>query len=637
MADYTKPPYNNLPFRFGTGGYSAPDFNDVGFKFKEKAIVSTYADVGATIVGVRDYLKYCPTYVVGYGPYGVQIIQGRCVYGGIRDIGAYINGVKAQDQGDLGATLVVGVNEVDLPAFVRGVVTRNLPASISGHLPVDLGGILNALQYKDLGATIEPIPGGDLNAYLKVYPQRDLPASIYGWEQRDLGASIDARIAHDLPASIGGHRPRNLTALIKGWVREATQDLGAYIRAYQYDGLGGIIRATYLKDLNATINPVAPVDLPASIYGWQEKDLGGIINGVLLPWDLSASIVGSGSYRGLAAHIRGLAGTNIPSDLSANISSWYTGNIGAHITSVFPGDLGAHLNVTGGSGNISASIYPKMIRLTTVISFVTMEHSDISSTINICMGSESRNLSAYIRSLEKGDLGAIINGVGGLSGTSNLGASVGTANKYFALDKLPINVYISYGNYWTEDKLPINLYVSAGLRSIGAYINGVLTSSDLGATVNAESFDPYVFENAKNKEKVYYRNFMGEHLKFETAEISFRSIVKDYFYVSATGDAYKTDRLDRWITDVKSYIPRNARLNIKRRFHRMLTLHDMTNFASVDEAMKFAIEYVTEYPEIDLGAYINVSGTYKSMGASIIPMYKKKGTDNLTSDIVGTT
>lgn len=638
MSDYTKPPMNNLPFRFGTGGYSAPDFNDVGFKFKEKAIVSTYANVGATIVGVRDYLKYCPTYVVGYGPYGVQIIQGRCIYGGIRDLGAYINGVKAQGQDDLGATLnVISGYEVDLPAFIRGVVKRNLPASITGHLPVDLGGVIQALQYEDLGAIIEPIPGEDLNAYLKVYPQEDLPARIHGWEQRDLPASIYALQSYDLPATIGIHRPRNLTAYLKGWVREATYDLGASIRGYTYNGLGGIIRCTYLADLGAYLNPVIPVDLPASLYGWQEADLGGIINGTVLPWDLSASIIGTGGYADLKAYIRGMQGTKIPGNLGATISSWYTGNMGAHITSVFPGDLGAYLNVIGGSGDLSASIYPKMIRLTTVISFVTMEHSDMSATINICMGSESRNLTAYIRSLEKGDLGATIVGKWDKNDVGNLGASIGISNEYFTLDKLPIDVYVSYGNYWTEDKLPISLFTSRGLKSLSAYINGVLETSDMPAEINPVVPDPYGFENTKNRERVYFRNYMGEHLKFEVAEISFRSIVEDYFYVSGSGRAYKSNRLDRWITDVKSYIPRSARLNIKRRFHRMMTVHDITDFASVDEAIKFAIAYVTDYPEIDLGAYINVSGAYKAMGASITPVYTKSGTNNLTSDIVGTT
>jgi hypothetical protein len=179
--------------------------------------------------------------------------------------------------------------------------------------------------------------------------------------------------------------------------------------------------------------------------------------------------------------------------------------------------------------------------------------------------------------------------------------------------------------------------LSRGLRNLGAYINGILTTSDLSAQINAVTPDPHGFERPKNREFVYFRNYMGEYLKFETAEISFRSIVSDYFYVSATGKAYKTDRLDRWITDVKSYIPRNVRLNIKRRFHRMMTLHDITDFSSVDEAVKFAIEYVTDYPEKNLGAYINITGKSNSLGASITPLYTKSEDNNLTSNIVGTT
>lgn len=633
MADYSKPPFNRLPFRFGTGGYSAPDFNDVGFKFKERAIVSTYAGTSATIVGVRDYIKECPTYVVGYGPYGVQIIKGKCIWGGIRDVGAYIFGVAQSGQGNLGAIIQIGANEKDLTGIIRGVVERNLSASISAHPPQNLGALVNALTYEDLGATISPIPGGDLGGYIQVYPQRDLGANIYGWEQRDLGATIKGKAYGDLVAIIGIHSPRDLGARLKGWVREATRDLGAYIRAYQYKDLGANIRATYLDTIGGYINPVTPVDLTATIYGWDTKDLTALINGVKLPTDLGATIVVSGAYDHLGAYLRARAGTEVPSDLGARITSFYEKYLGAYINPKYPGNLGANLTVDGASGLLGATIYPKMVKITTVISFVTMEHKNMGAYINICFGSESRNLGAYLQPLRKSDLGATIYGEGLYQeGTKNLGASTGTASEYFTIDKLPLSVYIGEGSYWTEDKLPIGLYLSVSSKRLGAYINAVQANADLGASIGSIVPEPYGFNNTKNREFVYYRSYLGEKLRFETAEISFRQMVADYFYVSAENKVYRTDRLDRWITDVKSYIPKNERLNIKRRLHRMTTIHDISSFSSIDEAMKFAIDYVTAYPAVDMGARITGSGSYKGMGAVIKGI--QESAINLTSSIV---
>jgi hypothetical protein len=452
-----------------------------------------------------------------------------------------------------------------------------------------------------------------------------------------LNAYINVKQTRGLSASIGAHDPGNLTARLKGWVREAVSDLTANIKGYTYEGLGAIIRSTYIGNLTAQVFGVAPINLSANIYGWDLLDLPALINGVRLDTDLLASITGTGWRKDLPVYISGVTATGVSYDLGARISSWYTGNLNARINSVHPSDLGATVVVDGGALDLGASIYPKMIRLTTIISFITMENHDMSATINICMGSEMRNLSSYLRAVYKSDLSATINGIWNQGGSSNLGASIGRENKYYAIDKLPISVYISFGDYWTEDKLPISFRVSNGLRSLGATITGIHASSDLTASLNAVLLDPYGFENDKNRERVYTLNKMGEKLKFEVAEISFKSVVSDYFYVSADDTAYKTNRLERWVTNVSSYIPKNTRLNIKRRFHRMTSLHDISKFSSLDAAMKFAIDYVTAYPEVDLGAYINVSGKYTGLGATIMPKFTSSESNNLTTTIVGTT
>jgi hypothetical protein len=276
-----------------------------------------------------------------------------------------------------------------------------------------------------------------------------------------------------------------------------------------------------------------------------------------------------------------------------------------------------------------------MVKITTVISFVTMEHKDLGAYINICFGSESRNLGATIQPLRKSDLGAIIYGInpGANEDSSNLGAAINYYYEYFTVDKLPISVYITSNEYWYQDKLPLGVYMSMGAKSLGAYINAVPANTDLSASITPVTLEPYGFYNPKNREFVYYRDYIGQKLRFETAEISFREIVSDYFYVNAENKVYSTERLDRWITEVKSYIPRNIRLGIKRRFHRMTTIYDLSSFDSIDQAMKFAIDYVTIYPEVDLGAYIRGSGGFSGMGAYVRGI--QESSNNLTANIIG--
>ena len=66
----------------------------------------------------------------------------------------------------------------------------------------------------------------------------------------------------------------------------------------------------------------------------------------------------------------------------------------------------------------------------------------------------------------------------------------------------------------------------------------------------------------------------------------------------------------------------------------MTTLHDISNFNSIDEAMKFAIDYVTLYPEVNFGAYINGSGGFRGMGAYVKGI--QESANNLTANIIGT-
>jgi hypothetical protein len=492
-----------------------------------------------------------------------------------------------------------------LPASIRGLVKRDLLAYINGQFGYDLP------------ASIAPIPPADLPAYIKSWPQDDLPAYLRGWVQRDLTASIFTAQSRDLPAVIGTHLWKDLGARLKGYGIEEPRDLPASIGAVLYSDLPASLWASYLYDLPASVYPIRPVDLPASLMGYQASDLPAYLNGRSWPYELPASIVASGGYRDLPATIAGFKLTNVGRDLPASISAWWTGDLQGIINVVAPADLSATLYVDGGSYDLPAFIYPKMIRLTTVVSFITMSAKDLSAVINVCGGSGYLDLSASLTLNYIADLAAVVIGKYAYNSTLDLAASVGRENKYFVLDKLPLSITIGNTSYRVYDKIPLKLELSRQASSIFASIVGEYTSSNLGATVEVVNIEPYLFETTKSKERVYFGLTDNNGLAYETAEISFRQIVSDYFFNSATSEVYKIDPLEKWIADFKSFIPSDTELGVKRRMHKEGVMNDIERFANIDEAVRFLMDYVTSYPQENLGASIASKGQFSTLGAQI--------------------
>jgi hypothetical protein len=210
-------------------------------------------------------------------------------------------------------------------------------------------------------------------------------------------------------------------------------------------------------------------------------------------------------------------------------------------------------------------------------------------------------------------------------------ARIGFTNQYLAVDTLPLNITISSGFYKVVDKLP--LYFQNFNRYVGldASITGILTASNLGASITADYLDPYSFNNPKYKEIVRKLTYNQIQESFEVVEFSFKSIVDDMFFFSGPQKVYKTDRLDRWILEARSFIPQDTKLNIKRKLHKIKNIYDLTDFNSIDEAMRFAIDYVTAYPVTNLSAYINATGGFTDMTSYVF--IKQTDKNNLGAQI----
>jgi len=547
-----------------------------------------------------------------------------------------------KSSGDISASLEC-ILPVDLSAYLRVTWKKELPAYV------------NILMSDSLSASIGGETAPDLPAYLKVWPMKQLPTSIYGWGQLDLSAYIYSIQQGNLPAVIGVESPVNLGVILRAWAREVPKDLGAYIRGFGYKDLQGVIRATYLKDLPAYLYSIKPRDISASIYGYGLVDLSVYLNGVYGPYDLRASINITNNYKDLSAYLDPNTGVRKPYDLSAYIKGWNAGNLGAYIYATACVNLSAYLNVQGLIRDLSASIYPKTIRLTSVISVITMEHLDLSAVVNpSCIWSEPKDLAAYLRCVYKSDLGATLIGKKYDTGTANLYATVGHADTYSFIDKFPINVNITAKSYRFVDKFPIYFRFFKDTRTLAASITGTYLYEDMPASISGVYLDPHHFANVKNKQKVYKLSASGIAEWFEMVELSFKSIVKSYYYVKIADPykvweesnaqwvnsnlsqwvesdldqwvdsntfswtllediVWKADRLDKWILDISSYIPMNIKLGTKRKFHKLKYMYDLTRFSSIDEAVRYAIDFVTDYPEVDFPAYIYASGGYRNM------------------------
>ena len=546
------------------------------------------------------------------------------LYKEIRNLPAVLNGILKQEEYNLRATI---------KAWYRGNYS-DLSAELNIVFPKDLFGQIRALRYSNLSAQLNIVPGRDLSAFLKVWPQRDFPARIHGWEERDLTAQIDWNIAKDLPSYIGCHMWQNLTARLKGWVRAATKDLPAYINMIHYSDLPGYIRARPIKNLSAYIFSIAPSDITGSIHGWEERFLPAMINGVYSPYDLHGSIVG---YRpvDLPASITP-SGWTLPynKNLQSIISCWKTTDITAYIKAIQPVDLSASITVIGGISNLSAFIYPKMIYMTTNISIETMEHKDLSAVINyICQSSGFKNLTSYIRCTYLSDLPVYITGKKYPAYSSDLGATLGYAASTVRIDRLPITVNIGSG-YLVEDKLPISLKIYEQYGRLSANITGTPMYSNLGARIYCSWLQEYVFDNIKNREIVYDINHARQINWYEIVEMMFESIVDDYFYVDAEQKVYKTDRLLKWVLDIRSFVPEDVTLNIRRKLHRARQLYDLSRYNTIDEAIRDVIDYVTTYNYGDLLCNIASRGGYSNLPVFIKPKYFTATSSNLTSSVV---
>ena len=597
MPGYNKPPFNQIPFKFTSGGYTKPPFGQVPFNFG-KATYSQTADLQAAI----------------------NVIE-------IRDLGASIIGKSLYDITDLSA-YVYSWDTKDLLSYIYGWATKDLLSSIYGFQPKDLQAILNIIEIRNL------------EAYIK---------GEWWKGQVDLGARLNIfkRGHFDLGACI-------YTTFLQ-------VDLSAYINTIDYRNLGariGIFQQGY-KNLLAYINQIYLSDLSALLYGGKgfeiERSLSAYLIGGFGPGDMRASIFAI-APKDLSAYIKAFKGIQILFDLKAGVESYYASDLQSIINSITPFDLGAYINSRGKSVILNAIIIPKIIHLKRAISIALLEHKDLKALVNfMCFASEYRSLSAYLKAIYKLDLRGFIFGRDeAASNVIDFKCYINTAiynvedvidikfvpssstNEY-ALLKLRFSVTDKYTVF---DTLPI-LFGSYYYSNLSAIVIGVLTSYDLSASLTP-IFDynytelpswvsPKTHEAVINLERfeAQWKRFI--ELMFDTAgDDNFH-----YFYVSGEDKIYRIDRNRHWTVWAKSYI-RDTENMIERRGVRHKYIFKMSDYNTIDEAIRDLIDRVSTYRQASLGAYISGSlPSHLNLRAVLTPDVKYTWQKHLRTSLIG--
>lgn len=551
----------------------------------------------------------------------------------------------------------------DLYGLIYGWQSLGVTASILSHLPVDLQAYLSVKQrqYTDLGVsvstwqikglqarinemflqnlpvTLSIIQPVDLQAYLKVRYASDLKNRIMGFDVNDLGAFIDVIFSRDLPLQIYGRDDMygDLHFNLKGYARGVAVDLNAFINPMSQSGLSAFITARYIGNLTGYLFAVRPRHLKANLYGWAVSCLSASLNVQKYPWDLTASLTVGGYFEGLKVEINPVKAVTVLRNLKSSLHSWEVAQLSGGIMGINSPQLSATLIPVGYSRNLYCSITPKMIRLTAIVKVVTMEHKNLSAIINsFCLYTGYKNLSASLITSYKRDLSAYLSVLLPREyKTSNLRASIGYTNTITQVDKYKISLNILLPEALTFDRYNINVDIFQLFGNLSASIKSTMRYSLLGASITAKELDSFNVGNIKKGENVVHSTYSGVFKISEEVELSFRSLVADYYYNTLEDQAWKLNRLDRWVLEVKSFLPVDTVLGLKRRLHKETLLYDLKRFSSIDEAMRFAISYVTEYPKSDLGINIHGVGGYACLGATLNSRYTRSTTAMLSYSI----
>ena len=648
MPNYRPPSGKNIIFSFSEAGYAAPDFLNIDFTnppystsdLQAAITILQYYDKGSSDLSANlevwplfqdstyTYVKSCRKIVIGYSDEGIQTIELPCLFGGIRDLGLTVTGIK-QGFVDLAAELFGATNiYTDILANIRALYKDNY----------------------DLNANTYAVPPYDLPALLNIIEVSNLPGVIVGElfkGYKDLFTTFD-RVTLKSRA--------NLNALITGI---AFKDLLAYVTIFSTANLNAFIFAGNFKiqkNLSAFLSCVLPVDLQATLHGYAAANLNAFTIVGYQPYDLPINIRAV-RPRDLPAYIYGMQNQSVYYDLSAYVLGLDTFDLPTYIYAMGAASFYAYIIATGKYLDLAAEIVPKTINIKRIISISLYEHKDLKATMNYnCLRSSYVDLGAYLYPIKKLDLGAFIIGWfgGKADNVIDLAAYINIS------DYLHINytnctstVYSSTPSFVTHSikSTPkkasykvINTMMLLGSQAtniLKATITGILYSYDLKGYIVAKPLANFTtvpsWVNPKTMEVLINLDRFEERWRRFVEMMFFTNDDEDYhfFYVPGENNVYKVDRNRTWKIQVTGFSTDKeniySRIKVKKLF-----VFNLSNYNTFDEALSDLIDRVSLSRKFDLEAYINAF-TYpsKDLAAEISIKYVRHWSKSLLAVVTG--
>ncbi len=682
MANYTPPNILNLPFEFTSSGYSKPAFNDVGFQFSSKSYVTSSLNLQSSIEVMRlyqedtyTYTKECKTVIVGYSNQGVQTIKLPCVFGGIRDLGTFINPVFTHV--DLSAYLGVSSNFLNLNGFIRRVTVeiKNLYGNLKGtttssldlravvtgdYEEVNLQSFLNIISVTNLNAALSPTlfkSYGNLNSYLKINIQNNTTLASYLniIEIRELPVHIVPKFLNgfkDIKMNIRGLGTSfgNLNVFFQGY---AERFLNAQINQVYFSDLKGRILSTLDFDLNAFIDIIDPVDLQANLHSYVYTNLMSNIFGGYGPTDLVTHLYAV-SPIDLPTSLYAFGGVGVITNLKAYVTSLYESNLYAYLNAGGSYNLLAEITATGSTRDLYSYLFPKVIHIKKVFSITLLSTKNLYSVINsACFKTQFKDLGTKLYSYDNRNLNAYL--MVGFHIGGNLPAAINndtiltmnTVDVSFLPDKKYSRVHaninsaaagITFDTIQTTYTRVLNWY--KGASSLLASLEGTKyfpAHKDLNTYLKAVIDKPFTTGKSSHRLKVLDLEYNGGYNWKREIELLFNAQAKQYRYVAADKKAYREFRTKHWVISIIgfNYVPG---LGIERGKVRKKYIFDLRKYKDIDAAIRDAIDRVSAFRKSHLSSYINgvVSlGAYKNLNTSLLSIYHGNGTSTIRTVIKG--
>jgi hypothetical protein len=546
--------------------------------------------------------------------------------------------------------------------------SSDLYATFSGYFSQELTGYIrpSISGSDDLSGLIEPVPGADLVGELLGISADNLPADIYPVPPEDLVAEVTGVPALDLysdifgyssyviAADIFGYSIENLVSTIHGY-SSATKDLLGTIRGVlavdeesivagyilssnaEESDVVGEISGVSIKNLNASIFPSISGELLQASYSgnWTQDVLFGLVTSTGSTLDLLSYVIGNDSITlDLGTEISGHQEQALIAEINNDSSGWLTGEIAgvekldnileAFLLPTEVGDLSGNYSTEEGGSlrseilpvpgiDLYATVTPKVFYIDSSILINTVPVSSLKALIN---STECGPLSNY------SDLHVFISG----TSSSSLGASIISVSGQYsyttdAIRILPKNKVTSAD--WVflivkppvifQEKLPI-IITTHPFSDLSALIDGVQVSTDLESSIS-----PIYIPSVRRAGSP-----IGEWVNTRTGErkllkLFFRGNVDNFYYSPSANKVYAENSDDYLEIVVESYqkIDATESLLTTKTSIKQCAIGRLTDFPSIDEAVKFAILYANSEIAEDLQASIFPVGSPESLSAEI--------------------